>query len=456
MWSTSLPTVRDPTQDSTRDYARDHAREQCVTEVRLAIRLGVPLFNAGYVGECNDIYTRCATRLLNLDLPEGPERVLRNAIKNANGEIHNHARRAWILRNALDNLAALSKKKVLVQQDMHFSRLPKIAYIAAAIPSLPEDLSPNVLQNLCATDLGAASCVCTAWRRDALLVAKGLLCARRSLPAGDPPNWIRALTSEEILEAAVGRRPLQRPWWREWEAMKMEEIQLSGQDPRHANLAFFQPGGPMSVAAVLRHNAVRLSWMLDCGWPLTQAAACLLIGIHGTAALGTAIREGSSRFAASTYAYSDALFSRAWKLKAAVPPCYASMGGMFGLVATDEAWRLLLSADVRIGFQLRTNSALIAMDNHLDEQGPIAPPSHMTRSVSTPVRHVSNDPLVCFRSELTRDGKLRSLVQTSPTCYELPPLATLTLERIQQPGQWQACGGTMWRKCFVVSMCMPY
>ena len=45
-----------------------------------------------------------------------------------------------------------------------------------------------------------------------------------------------------------------------------------------------------------------------------------------------------------------------------------------------------------------------------------------------------------------------SLVQTVALGYQMPPLTTVTLERVQQPGEWEVCGQRPKRKLYTVSV----
>ena len=69
---------------------------------------------------------------------------------------------------------------------------------------------------------------------------------------------------------------------------------------------------------------------------------------------------------------------------------------------------------------------------------------------------LTDGPVVCFES--VADGALlRSLIQTSPTGFTLPPLARVTLVGVRQPGEWLAPDGkAVGRICFVVRVCYAY
>ena len=60
--------------------------------------------------------------------------------------------------------------------------------------------------------------------------------------------------------------------------------------------------------------------------------------------------------------------------------------------------------------------------------------------------------VVCFRSAPADADGYHSLIQTDWTQYALPPLATVTLERVQQPGEWEVCGQRVRQRLFTVSV----
>jgi len=426
-----------------------------------AIAVGAPMYNAGLYSDCACLYSDTAEQLLDQEsLPESCIEALAAALDRAKG-LHSASHRAWAMRLALD--ACLS---YWVPDDvpvrMKARSVPKVSAVhrESALSCLPEDLTLVVLQHLSAVDLGVASCICSDWRRDANQIAEARLRAFRELPEGTAavPCWARALRSYEELEAAVGPKPMS-PWWREWASMRMEEVALMGQEAQFADPALFLPGGAMSIAALLRRYVNALSWMLDAGFPLTKAAACLLLSTHGTAALSRALREGSREYAASTHAVSEALLSRAWCLASPAPPTFASMHGSFGLASSDPAWFAFLEPDAAPGTRIRTSATILAIRDPAsipDEQGAITQPAEQGLASQVGCAPLEEAPLVCFHSEFAQGSNLRSLVQTSPNCYQLPPLASITLESVQPAGTWQACGRTVYRRCFVCVVSIAY
>ena len=58
--------------------------------------------------------------------------------------------------------------------------------------------------------------------------------------------------------------------------------------------------------------------------------------------------------------------------------------------------------------------------------------------------------IVCIRSAAADADGLHSLVQTGGGTYELPPLATVTLESVQEAGEWEVRGLRVQRRLFTV------
>ncbi len=196
----------------------------------------------------------------------------------------------------------------------------------------------------------------------------------------------------------------------------------------------------MSISKLLRNYAGGLSWMLHAGWPLTQATACMLLCAYGAAAIGDAIRRRSHEFAASTHAICHALQQRAWTVSTPAPPTYSAVDGTFGLAVADPAWLDLLSptVDGTVRRSILTSAPVQACDNPaaLPEEWPeeggeqleqVAPQPAGTqvppdRLSSAALELREGGALVRFISETVVDGdRLRSLIQTSPTGYVLPP-----------------------------------
>ena len=60
--------------------------------------------------------------------------------------------------------------------------------------------------------------------------------------------------------------------------------------------------------------------------------------------------------------------------------------------------------------------------------------------------------VVCFRSAAADKDGYHSLIRTGGAGYQMPPLATVTLEKVEEPGEWEVCGHKVQRRLFTVSV----
>ena len=176
---------------------------------------------------------------------------------------------------------------------------------------------------------------------------------------------------------------------------------------------------------------------------------CSLIGGCLPAPLTAAVRERSGRYAASTHALCDALAGAARRLTEPAPPVYCNLTGKFGLATKDPAWAALVGAAVGDGFT--TNG---------ESRGQIANSKSFPDAKGYRIRlnkggkttwKLQDSDVVCFRSAAADEHGLHSLIQVGST-YDLPPLATVTLERVDGPGEWEANGKRVQRRLYTVSV----
>ena len=86
-------------------------------------------------------------------------------------------------------------------------------------------------------------------------------------------------------------------------------------------------------------------------------------------------------------------------------------------------------------------------DNFPDERGYCV--YSMTGGVGSYTLQDSD--VVCFRSDgADADGNLHSMVQDCEEGCAPPPLATITLESVQEPGEWEANGHRIQRRLYTV------
>ena len=149
----------------------------------------------------------------------------------------------------------------------------------------------------------------------------------------------------------------------------------------------------------------------------------------------------------------EALAARAGRLTEAAPPVYCCLTGKFGRATKDTAWEALLQPGAAPGLGFVTNGV---SRGHTPNSRTFPDGSGIRLGVMS--TGAENDELmdsdvVCFRSAPAgADGTLHSLVRTRQRRFDLPPMATVTLEQIQQPGEWVSNGHRVRQRLFTVSV----
>ena len=250
-----------------------------------------------------------------------------------------------------------------------------------------------------------------------------------------------------LLAHAVGPKP-DRSWETEWQRLRSDELALTGQSvPPGA----FGRGGSESVEARVAAFEKTIAWAKAAGWSDVHAEAYTLISCCGRAALARALRANSPAYAACTHLAFEALSSAASSLREPAPPCYTSLEGRFGLCALDPCWAALLDAGAKVGLQLVT-SAIVFGDAGAGALKAEGFHKLVNRDGATEYELQESD-VVCFVSHAAADeGMHRSLVQTGGSSYDVPPMATITLDRIDGPGEWEAHGVRPQRRRFSVTV----
>lgn len=170
--------------------------------------------------------------------------------------------------------------------------------------------------------------------------------------------------------------------------------------------------------------------------------------------MAASVRERSTRYAAMCHAASDILCHQATLLKAPAPETFKNLTGLNGLATLDPTWEALLQADAAVGLGFITDG-FSKGDHPTDNTFPSDEGFAVwTMHVDGRITYEMQDSAVVrFRSApADADGTLHSLVQSRDGRCCLPPMATITLERIQQPGEWEANGHRVRRLLFSVSV----
>ena len=255
------------------------------------------------------------------------------------------------------------------------------------------------------------------------------------------------VTSASWCERAVGPKP-QRSWREEWPALRVEELQKTGQFTGET-AEWIAKHKPPEV--FLKHSAASVKWKCQAGWSLEHAEAETAISSNGHAAVGAAVREESARYAACTHVACEALLAAAKRLGEPEPPCFRHLRGVMGLSLVDPTWLQLMAPDVAPGFSFVTSTIAFASDHSdsVTEQGYCVPLLDQEGKLS--YRPQESD-VVCFLSAAPDERGFRSLVQVSASGYHLPPMTTVTLEKVDGPGSWQAYGRRVRRRLYTVSV----
>ena len=254
------------------------------------------------------------------------------------------------------------------------------------------------------------------------------------------------------VERAVGARPVGAAWHDEWVPLCLEELQLRNPTARfsdeelHREERALQSGGARDFAHQLALNAHEIDWLCSHGWERHEAEPFFAITTFGAQALSVALRDRSSRYAASTHLVCDVLARQARGLTALAPPAYCNLSGLYGLGEIDPSWRRLLEPGVHPGLSFITTALVQATSSprafDADGGGYAVPIGESGGDVTFVVQ---DSPVVLLRSQAhdnndVHAGTCRSLVASGPSTYNLPPFATCTLERVDEAGDWKAYG----------------
>ncbi len=135
------------------------------------------------------------------------------------------------------------------------------------------------------------------------------------------------------------------------------------------------------------------------------------------------------------------------------PALYCNLTGKFGLASYyDPAWKVLQHPGVSAGLSFVTDGCYLAnAPNSLtfpDAEG-------FRVGVNEDGRfsyELQDSDVVCFKSAPADADGYHSLVPYGHLRMYALPLATVTLEKVQQPGEWEVCGQFVRRRLLTVSI----
>mmetsp|Transcript_770 Transcript_770/g.2198 ORF Transcript_770/g.2198 Transcript_770/m.2198 type:complete len:329 (+) Transcript_770:46-1032(+) len=250
--------------------------------------------------------------------------------------------------------------------------------------------------------------------------------------AGPSTSWLRVLRIWERLALRVGAPDPNRTWREEWPDLEQK---------RDRDVV---PGKEPTPEQSLRYVRASADWKVVEGWPDNVAVGHTLIMTKFKQVLGNSIRDHSPRFAASCHLVAAALSFRA-SCEPVAPPAYNDLTGPYGLGRADDTWLAIVGAPLGFSFETTTPLEASASTKCLTARGFCAPVIDV-KGNSTDVQYhpmVDSD-IVCFESREPDGHGFHSLVRTAHTQhelqYDLPPLARVTLVRVDQPGRWSAFG----------------
>lgn len=457
-----------------------------------------PRYNAGDAIGCASAYREVVyTVLASKVLGPGIKELLEVALETEGREC-SASRRAWTLRSALDivlksvagdlitpkkrryqpppalDAAGWGRRERCVSADpstglssghAENTRAGPLPKSSVQMCSLPAELVVLIFNQMGARELASSACVCVAWAEASAAEARLRLSQSNSRGIGcervlGRMGCVSIIDAIEQLEARVGPKPQTRNWWMEWPLLRAEEMISSGQ-PTLAHPDRFERGGTHSLHKLLKQYALTLAWMVDAGWPPLDAATCIGLSAcrislaRQLQKMPSMLTGGLLKHAASSHMLAEILRDRAGNVERPAPLTYASFCcGPSGLAECDDAWFTLLDAssagaDAATGVQIRTSVMMRTSSDPFVIDGLGAPTTF--GAIETGWDRLAA-PVVCVRSEKPSGGRLRSVIQASPYMYLLPPLATVTLEKVQAPGEWQVHGRTIWRSCLTVSV----
>ena len=311
---------------------------------------------------------------------------------------------------------------------------------------LPIELHAELLE-ACehTTTLCTVGQVCHRWRELQAAAAMAVLTRRSGIDESANPCALRSLKALEELEVAVGPAPSRTTWRNEWCALDMEQDHLNG-DP-HAELWLYEPGQPCAIETrlQLQHHADAVQWCVAASWDPADAESYTLIFNYGRGAVQEALSQKSPRYAASTHAIVRALHRAALMRPPSfvAPDAYVNLVGAWGLAVVDPSWHALpmrpsaAQIAIKTGLSFRTRG--VAGAERADAK---AFPNDSGIHVPLTYEHATvwecqEGPVVRFVSRPADALAMRSLIRTSETAFDLPPLALVTLEEVAEAGEWQ-------------------
>lgn len=218
----------------------------------------------------------------------------------------------------------------------------------------------------------------------------------------------------------------------------------------------YQTGGHESIEnGPLKFHASAVNACVASGvWSREHAEAFFTASSVLTAPLAASIHDRSDRYAATAHVVCEALALQAKQRPHYTythAPHYTNLTGDLGL-ATDPAWLTLLQPEAEPGLSFTTDGLTRA----LADEAAFPNDKGLHRNLSIDGCTLQDSDVVCFQSAPSDAEGHHSLLPV-PFCHSrfLPPLATVTLESVQAPGEWEVRGLRVKQRLFTVSVSFP-
>ena len=174
---------------------------------------------------------------------------------------------------------------------------------------------------------------------------------------------------------------------------------------------------------------------------------CVITYPQNMFSIAAGVRDRSARYAATTRAVYEACALMARRLQQPEQDVYR---GVKFLVNSDPAWQAILQPDAQMGTSITTNGIVTcwqATAQHFPNDEGLFELMQGLRP------KMEDSDIVCLRSAPTDAEGHHSVVASSDNDVRfLPPMSTVTLMSVQEPGEWQVRGIRVKRRLYTVSV----
>lgn len=288
------------------------------------------------------------------------------------------------------------------------------------------------------------------------------------------PCWLRCCAALRQMEERVGPRPQNRTWREEYVMMNVRDSEL--EDPHGFDVDLeidFYSSGSGSLKHVLEDKVREINHKLNLGWCRDHAE--MIVVPSPVMAFMESLNDKTPTFAATAYTLLDVMFASAMLLPhTAVPGVYASLSDDLdvGISRYSSGWHSDYLEALGIGGSFIAIGGAIGFDPTAemfpDEEG---------MYTYDPTEDMEGEALVTYdpRFNAVVDADILRIVCRpadalgyhapifypepedldgfpSRDTYFVPENTTVTLERIDEAGEWEVLGLKVRRRLFTVSV----